>query len=127
MSNASEGKPLANRDEGAATSSTDAAALQKSLRKLHSVGRSSQSFCAEAVNLLAKAACAEAAVLLVCDPRASRVKLMATAGAEPEVFKTLLGQTGLSHAARRLSQLPKSFPTSTLFRSSSLISKTFFR
>ena len=95
MSNASEQKPLATRDEGAATSARDAAALQTSLRKFHSVERSSQSFCAEAVNLLVKAACAEAAALLVCDPRASRVKLMATAGGEPEIFKALLGQTGL--------------------------------
>jgi len=88
----------------AVASPAGAVALQESLRKLHAVGSSRETFAKQAVRILARAANADAAALLACDYRASRVRLVGTTGAGPEVFKALLAQSGVWIVLRPLNE-----------------------
>jgi signal transduction histidine kinase len=78
--------------------------LQESLRKLYAVDSSRESFAGEAVRLLARTANAKAAALLVCDYRASRVRLIGSVGADPNVFRALLTRSGVWIALRPLNE-----------------------
>jgi chemosensory pili system protein ChpA (sensor histidine kinase/response regulator) len=98
------GRPATPEATDSAATTQPAGALQDSLRKLYSVRSSRESFAGEAVRLLTRAASAQAGALLACDYRASRVRLIGSVGADPNVFRALLTRSGVWIALRPLNE-----------------------